>query len=329
MKEEQIRPQKIFDKYIKLAIKDTSIFFNKNTIKSNINCIACNKKGKSLFVKHNFTYALCFHCFSIYVSPRPNQKIFFDYYLNSNSSKYWASTFYKKTEKSRKNKLWKPKAKKIMSILKKYFLDKKTHIVDIGGGYGTFGDEIKKFNENISIIEPAPHLADICKSKGHDVINKFLENIKKSDLTNKNKLFVSFELIEHLHSPKKFFHKMRTLLSKNDIFVFTTLSGMGLDIAVLGNQSKSIMPPYHLNFFNPYSIKIFLANNGFELLELSTPGKLDIDILNNNFEKINNLFWQYILKTSDDKYLKTIQNIISKKNLSSHMMVICKINEKK
>ena len=124
MKEEQIRPQKIFVKYIKLAIKDTSIFFNKNTIKSNINCIACNKKGKSLFVKHNFTYALCFHCFSIYVSPRPNQKIFFDYYLNSNSSKYWASTFYKKTEKSRKNKLWKPKAKKIISILKKYFLDK-------------------------------------------------------------------------------------------------------------------------------------------------------------------------------------------------------------
>ena len=149
--------------------------------------------------------------------------------------------------------------------------------------------------KNISIIEPAPHLANICKEKGHNVINKFFENISSKDLKNSKKLFVSFELIEHLHSPKKFFQKLHTNFYLKDIFVFTTLSGMGLDIVTLGIKSKSIMPPYHLNFFNPYSISIFLDKLGFQTLEITTP-MLDIDILKNNRNILDNLLFKYILK---------------------------------
>ena len=323
MKEEEVRPKKVFDNYIKLAIKDTKIFFNESKL-NHIACISCGKKGRVLFNKHNFQYHICDNCFSIYVCPRPNQKSFNDYYKYSSSSKFWAETFYKVTAKSRIQKIWKPKVKKILYFKEKYFSKKDIQIIDIGGGYGLFADEISKFNKNISIIEPAPHLANICKEKGHNVINKFFENISSKDLKNSKKLFVSFELIEHLHSPKKFFQKLHKLLSKKDIFVFTTLSGMGLDIVTLGIKSKSIMPPYHLNFFNPYSIGIFLDKLGFQTLEITTPGKLDIDILKNNRNILDNLLFKYIFKTSDEKYLKNLQNFISKFNLSSHMMIVCK-----
>ena len=323
MKEEQIRPKKIFDKYIQLAIQDTKFFFKSNNYK-NINCIACTSKGKKLFIKHDFQYNICESCFSIYVSPRPSKRAFFNYYINSKSSKFWATTFYKVTENSRKKNLWKPKAKKIYSILNKYFQEKKCQIVDIGGGYGLFADEIKKKIPKVSIIEPAPHLAEICRNKGHNVINKFLEDVKPSDFVKGRKLYVSFELIEHLHSPRFFFKKLHKLFDHKDIFVFTTLSGMGLDIATLGKKSKSIMPPYHLNFFNPYSIKIFLKKNGFDILQITTPGKLDLDILNNNLNNLDNLFWKYILKKSSEAYLNKLQGYISSLNLSSHMMVVCK-----
>ena len=74
-------------------------------------------------------------------------KNFNDYYKYSSSSKYWAETFYKVTAKSRIQKIWKPKVKKILNLKEKYFSKKDIQIIDIGGGYGFFADEISKFNK--------------------------------------------------------------------------------------------------------------------------------------------------------------------------------------
>ena len=74
MKEEGSKAKKVFDKYIKLAIKDTKIFFNESKL-NHLVCISCGKKGRELFNKHNFQYHICDNCFSIYVCPRPNQKL--------------------------------------------------------------------------------------------------------------------------------------------------------------------------------------------------------------------------------------------------------------
>jgi len=323
MKEEQIRPKKIFDEYLDLSKKDISIFF-KNKTKKKIRCIACKAQGKKLFIKYSFQYEYCEKCFSVYVSPRPNKKDFFNYYLNSNSSKFWATTFYKKTADQRRKKLWKPKAKMIKNLVNKFNTSSQSKIIDIGGGYGLFGEEIRKYFKNITIIEPASHLADICKKKGLNVINKFLENIKLSDLPKGQKTFVSFELIEHLHDPNIFFTKMKKIMGPKDIFIFTTLSGAGIDIAELGKKSNSIMPPYHINFYNPFSIKIFLNKLNYKVIQVSTPGKLDLDILKNNSTDINNFFMKYILNTFLNKDLNKMQKFYSNNNLSSHMMVVCK-----
>ncbi|SVE32035.1 uncharacterized protein METZ01_LOCUS484889, partial [marine metagenome] len=36
-----------------------------------------------------------------------------------------------------------------------------------------------------------------------------------------------------------------------------------------------------MNFINPQSIKILLGRTGFKTLEVTTPGKIDIDIMQN------------------------------------------------
>ena len=97
---------------------------------------------------------------------------------------------------------------------------------------------------------------------------------------------------------------------------------MGLDIVTLG--IKLNLYSFTPKLFNPYSISIFLDKLGFQTLEITTPGKLDIDILKNNKNILDNLLFKYIFKTSDEKYLKNLQNFISKFNLSSHMMIVCK-----
>jgi len=162
MKELDIRPKKIFDKFLLLAKQDIKSFFL-DVKRVAINCPSCNSIGVHSFKKDGFDYCECKQCQTLYVNPRPVEKAFSDYYTNSASSKFWATTFYKETEEIRREKIWKPKAKMILDELEKQnIID--CPIIDIGGGYGIFSEEMQKIScQPIMIIEPGPHLAEICR----------------------------------------------------------------------------------------------------------------------------------------------------------------------
>ena len=320
-KEKDIRPKKIFNEFLHLASLDIKKYFGK--AKNKINCVACNQKGQFSFKKMNFSYCECKNCNTLFVSPRPHEKAFLNYYTSSPSIKFLATHLYKKTEKVRKNKIIKPKAKIIFDFLKK---NKKTNYtcVDIGGGYGIFAKEISRLLKRKSVvIEPSPNLAHVCKKKGLIVIQKFLEEVKKKDLPPVKKIFTCFELFEHLHNPSKFIKNLKQIMQKGDLFFFTTLSSTGIDILTLWENSRSINPPHHLNFFNPRSIEIFLKKNNFKILNISTPGKIDINILKNDQQFIKDRFWKNFILNSNEVEKNKMQNLISSINFSSHLMVVC------
>ena len=323
MKESEIRPKKIFDKFLELAKKDTIAYFSKSD-RLKIKCPACDSRGKYSFSKDNFDYCSCPECETLYVNPRPVSEAFSNYYTNSHSSKYWATTFYKKTANARRKKIWKPKAKMIFDILENEGKNDMM-IIDVGGGYGIFAEEMQKLSGyQTMIIEPGPHLAEVCRKKGFHVIQKFLEKVSRDDLPKAQKCFVSFELFEHLHSPRVFLEKLYSLMNPNDLFIFTTLSGRGLDIQLLWESSPSVSPPHHLNFFNPNSVKVLLKEIGFKNILVTTPGKLDIDILSNNKDHIKDKFWKSFINTSNEEQKKIFQSAITESGWSSHMMVIAK-----
>lgn len=324
MKEQEIRPLDIFDEYLKLTKEDVKIYFS-NVKRTEIKCPACLSKGNFSFEKEGFCYEECPKCFSLYVSPRPSWESFSRYYTESESTKYWATTFYKKTADARKEKLWKPKAKSIIELLKKYKCEGST-IIDIGGGYGLFAESLREiYNGKIMIIEPSPSLSKICREKEFDVVEKFLEDIEIGDLPSGPKVFVSFELFEHLHSPESFLQSLKKTMKSGDLFVLTTLSSAGIDIRTLWENSKSVSPPHHLNFLNPYSMKLLLERMGFEFIEATTPGKLDLDIMNNSKQLLKDSFWKIYLDNATEEQKNKMQVTISEQGFSSHMMAVSRL----
>jgi hypothetical protein len=323
MKEEEIRPAKIFDEYLRLTKEDTKTYFS-SAERKNCCCPACGSYGIPAFTKYGFVYESCQACYSLFVSPRPVAKAFSKYYTESPSSKYWASTFYKETAEARREKLWKPKARLIIDTLSRYSASNHT-IVDIGGGYGLFAEIMRDMSGQAPIvIEPGPHLADVCREKLLHVVQKFLEQVEVADLPSGPKAFVSFELFEHLHDPAAFLEQLKKLMVSGDLFIFTTLSGFGVDIQALWENSKSVSPPHHLNFLNPSSVEILLKRLDLEVLEVTTPGKLDIDILVNNRSAVKDRFWQtFVAKATDTEKAKW-QQIIAESGWSSHMMAVCR-----
>jgi len=321
--EEEIRPRKINDVFLRLARDDAHTFFAEAR-RDTVACPACDGAGEHAFNKFGFDYQTCPACQTLFVNPRPAAEAFARYYVESPSSKYWASTLYKETAAARREKLWKPKARMVRTVLEQY--GARAHkMIDVGGGYGLFAEEMEALTgQPVCVIEPAPHLASASREKGLEVIEKFLEDVQVPDLPHGAKAFVSFEMFEHLHTPAAFLAHMKQLMEPGDLFLFTTLSGMGVDIQVLWNESNSVFPPHHLNFLNPRSVRVLLERVGLETIEVTTPGKLDVDILVNHAALIKDRFWRTFVASATAQEKAQWQNLIAESGWSSHMMVVCR-----
>lgn len=199
-------------------------------------------------------------------------------------------------------------------------------MADIGAGFGLFLEELKKLwpESDIVAIEPSIDMAKICRGKGLKVLESTLEDV---DPEERFDLLTAFELFEHLHDPLPFVEKVCSLLSPGGYFFLTTLNGLGFDIQLLWERARNIYAPHHLNFFNPHSMEVLLVRNGFEIVEISTPGQLDWDIIEGAYRHEGldpGRFFKTVAKYGTDEAKRELQQWIQANNFSSHMRVIAK-----
>ena len=329
MKEEDIRPEALFNQYLSLAQQDAITYF-KNKPYYRIACPACGSENNSFqFQKIGFDYEECELCKTLFVNPRPHGDAFSEFYFDSPSVRFWATNFYKETENSRRIRLIQPKAHLVKNYIEKYYNSDNDDscILDIGAGYGVFCEELQKILKigiPVIAIEPAQSLQKICHEKGITTIPKFFEDVITDDLNGKKIVAAtSFELLEHLHDPEVFIEHCSRLLSPGSLLIMTTLNWQGFDLQVLRDKSNSIFPPAHINFFTPSSLAILLERHGFDICELSTPGKLDVDIVAKRPDLIKNPFIK-IIASGDETMKNDFQIFLQKSNLSSHMMVVAR-----
>ena len=101
----------------------------------------------------------------------------------------------------------------------------------------------------------------------------------------------------------------------------------GFDIQILWENSDSISPPHHINFFSIKGFEIIFEKCGFEDINIFTPGLLDVDIVKNTLDKdssatIDNRFLEKIV--SDEELSASFQNYLSENQLSSHAWIMAK-----
>ena len=330
MKEEEIRPAALFNQYLALAGKDIVTYFQ-DAPRISIPCPACGSENHtSEFTKHDFSYVECRTCRTLFVNPRPDAESFSRYYTDSPSVRFWATHFYKETEKARRELVIRPKAIMVRKLLDKYLnpLIRQPVVVDIGAGYGVFCEELSSLpGMSLSImgIEPATSLQEVCRQKKIKVIPKFLEESSMDDLNGGHcAAATSFELLEHLYDPGCFIRHCHTLLADQGILILTTLSWDGFDLQVLREKSRSISPPHHINFFNPHSLQLLLEKSGFTILEVTTPGKLDVDIVTKQLQDVNCNFIRMLLSSGDPQTREKFQEFLQSSLLSSHMMIVAR-----
>ena len=93
MKEHEIRPEALLNRYLELSARDAAACFGDAPRQAQA-CVGCGgERSTHEFDKHGFSYAQCTECGTLFQSPRPPIAAFEAFYRKSASSKCWAEAF--------------------------------------------------------------------------------------------------------------------------------------------------------------------------------------------------------------------------------------------
>ncbi len=90
---------------------------------------------------------------------------------------------------------------------------------------------------------------------------------------------VLLESLDRSDDPAALLAGVRRHLAPGGLLFITALVASGFDMTVLGLRSLYLYPPDRANCFSLAGLRMLLTRGGFELLEVSTPGVLDVEIV--------------------------------------------------
>ena len=322
---DKMRPLELYSKLLLMREESGVSFYLNNCDKFvEITCPACGIiEEKVCFFKYGYSHKKCKKCNTLYVSPRPTENMLFDFYETYDAPKAWNDILIE-TNTDRKYLQHIPRVEKLKEIVCKS-QNKQTYFVDLGAGNGNFAKAVQEGNifKTVIATDISDNCVASCKSQGLDS-----RKCTVTDFDDDSIDCITFnDLIEHVFNPYEFLSNCYKKLSNNGLLMLSTPNGEGFDFKILNSETENIVPPEHIQFFNPRSIKIILENVGFEILDISTPGFLDIDIIkrqvtDKNYNlKQNNAFLDFIYSLNSEDVENSFQEFLQKNNLSSHMLV--------
>ena len=326
--QDDIRPEIFTDDKLQALHKDLERLRLHQSAFVEVNCPACGSSSKHfVFEKYGFQFVECILCETVYMSPRATPEILREFYAHSVLYDYWNKHIFPASQQVRREKIFKPRVERILDICTRHTIE--THcLVEVGAGFGTFCDEVNntgKFKRVIA-IEPSSSLAESCRAAGLEVIENTIENITQLDTAID--VITAFEVIEHLFSPQDFLMHCKRLLASNGLIVVSCPNFKGFDISLLAPKSDSL-DAEHINLFNPDSLDLLFTHCGFEVLERTTPGELDAEIvrdkvISGEYSLEGQPFLKTVLIDRWDELGKPFQAFLKQHELSSHLWLVAR-----
>ena len=286
-------------------------------------CPACGgDEGVFEFEKYGFTFDKCPQCRTAYMNPRATPEILADFYGQSVLYEYWNRHIFPASRSVRMERIFRPRVQRIIDLCGQLNMNPGV-LVEVGSAAGMFCEEVQASGafKRIIGIEPSASQAATCRSMGIEIIESTLEQI--DGLDTPADIVASFETIEHVYSPRDFLRRCYDLLSPGGLLVLTCPNYEGFDIMTLGVMSGSL-DAEHINMFNPTALKGLIESLDFEVLDISTPGELDSELVRNkvlegSFSLEEQPFLRKVLIEDWASLGRQFQEYLRLQRFSSHM----------
>jgi SAM-dependent methyltransferase len=311
-REVEFKPNALFDEYLRLTEKDL-----KSSLKSLSpgDCPACqSNRQEKVFEKFGFAYVECQACGTVCMSPAPDDETIRKHYLASGSVRFWRENLARATEDKRIEKIYAPRMQWIIDMTQEY-LPQARNIAVINEKNQAFVEGLARSSHFERKIAVNPYF----KAKnisGVEVLPRGTD--KSADVA------LAFETIDYAGDVDKVLDSIKNILVPGGLCFVTTISISGFDLQVLWDNSKTIFPLDRIKVFSTKGLRTLFKRHGLEILEYSTPGLLDLDVVKNAVERGVPVprFVKNLVEQGNDQVFKDFQEFLQINKLSSFVRVL-------
>ncbi len=309
----------IYQRYIVLLKEDISRGLDPKGFKE-IDCPGCREsKGEVLAQVMGMTYKACPSCGSYFVSARPDQKALDHFYKESSACCYWRQEMAALSDQ-KLYYIYGPRVSWVIEWADEH-LGPNPFLLDYQAKYSFLVRHIQaqKVFGRIQLLEPQLYEQEGLLSK---------EFYAKDNGTLQADMLSSFESLERAADPQAWIKTAHSHCKSGGLLLLTTATSSGFEYQVLKGQAPNLNPINRLNLLSLEAIVALLEEAGFEMLELSTPGRLDVDIVKRALEKSDwpqvDPFWKYVFGHRQAKTFNGLQEFLQENRLSSHVRIVAK-----
>ncbi len=136
---------------------------------------------------------------------------------------------------------------------------------------------------------------------------------------------VLLESLDRVDDPAALLRAVAGRLSEGGLIFITALVWSGFDMAVLGLRSLYLYPPDRTNCFSLQGLEMLCDQAGFTLAEVSTPGVLDVEIVQAHVQDDPSLplsVFERRLLEADGETKEAFQSFLQEQRMSSFARVV-------
>lgn len=328
-RESDLKPHDLFDNFLAISAAEVKrLLIDKGSL-IETKCPACDSGRKRFaFQKFGLDYQECLACSTLYISARPSEERISEYFLESKANEFWNEHVLKETVKARVRHLIRPEAMWVanttgeLAARAEVFGDIKSRNIE-------FLEEIDRLGlfKSKMIIHPEIAVPEALDSqRGFRVVKEPIGSIDADGV--KASVLTGFYVIDRCFHPPSLLATVKSMLADKGLLFLVSSTISGLDLQVLWENSRTIFPPENMNILSIEGFEILLERSGFEIIELSTPGQLDVEYIKTAMERDIKLevprCISYIITKRNADAHQSLQEFLQRFRLSSHVRIVAR-----
>lgn len=260
-----------------------------------------------------FEYLRCPETGSIFLAQMPASGNWARLLAEVNRFRHSPQAFHSGIEQSRNQTVYMPKLEWIQSTLRLQEIHK-PRVMEVTTPSSDF----------TSLLRDSGSFAEVLAA---DEMEMAMESRSASITTNERGIqaAVLLESLDRVDDPSALLRAVAQRLASSGLVFVTALVCSGFDMTVLGMRNLYLYPPDRTNCFSLRGLELLMSRAGFTLLEVSTPGVLDVEIVRAHLRHdpaISLSTFERQLLDADEETRVAFQNFLQQNRMSSFARIV-------
>jgi len=246
------------------------------------------------FERYGIAYVECPACGSLYAPFRPSEDELWAWYRESAPARFWREQILPVSEEARREKMMRPRADWVLDGIAEY-IPSARRLVDISPYGRGLVDLLAAENPGLVDLVTAGMTADF---EGISTPRVQVQPTRVADLPTHGPadVIVAVDALDRAADLGALVEAFEQLLAPGGVVFATAPVASGFEIQTLWERSPTVIPPDKLNLPTVEGLQQIFASPTWEILELSTPGMFDVEMVRRAIEAEPDAPWPRVVR---------------------------------